>query len=161
MITDSRFKFLENSEIEESNNTTDLSYVDFKDGEKVLVVNSEADYNRPLFTFNKGYFNNIDEVYLSNLVFSLTYRDGIVNYYEYAISVNNDLEVIKEDIKLIYNFMVNYLENSENNPFGYVVIKIDDKYRTEFDLDVLSSDCLSGYELVSYSINKLKVVKNS
>jgi hypothetical protein len=160
MLTDPRFKFLSTDEVKETIETCDLVHIDFKDGEQVLMINTEAEHNRPMFMFDKGHFNNIDEVYITSLIFSLRYRDGGVNFYQHTGSVFENIDEARKDIIEVYDFLHAYLSDSKNNAYGYVMVRIDDEYRTEINLNELNGDELSEYELVTYGITKCKVIKH-
>jgi hypothetical protein len=160
MITDPRFKFLDKNDVEDIIRNCDLAHIDFKDGEQVVLINTEAEYNRPMFMFDKGYFDNINEVFITSLVFALRYRDGSVNYYYNIGSIFEDIDEARKDITEVYDFLHAYLAIEENNAYGYVRIEIDGAYRTEIDLNILNSEELAAYELFSYSIIKCKVIKH-
>lgn len=160
MITDPRFKFLDKNDVEDIIRECDLVHIDFKDGEQVVLINTEAEYNRPMFMFDKGHFDNINEVYVTSLVFALRYRDGGVNHHQHIGSIFDDITEARKDITEVYNFLNAYLHVEENNAYGYVRIVIDGEYRTEINLNELNGDELSEYELCNYGITKCKVIKH-
>lgn len=160
MYDERRFKFLDKTEIETIMRESDLVYIDMIAGEQVIVINIEADYNRPMFIYEKGHFDIIDEAYINSLVFSLRYKDGSVDFHHYIMNIHENINDARKDISELFNYTTKYLLDDDNNAYGYMVIKIKGEWRGEINLNILNNEELSEYELISYGITKCKVIRH-
>lgn len=155
MASDPRLKFLSEEEQQKYADQYDFVHIDYQNGKQVIKINSDATYHRIMFNFIKGDLDDVSQIYVTSLVFSLRYTDGMVNFVTLISSIYKTYEEAEKEIKEEFE----HLKQKPDLELGYYDIVIDNIYRGYVDLSCLDHNDLTDYDLIDYKIELCEIIR--